>query len=104
MAIANALLRVGPFAGSVGRTAAAPRAAPASVLLARYSAWLRRRIDAARLRELDPHLAHDIGITPAGGGHREGFVVDPRPLWGLGLTPQPTEVSPPWSGDRHRGG
>jgi hypothetical protein len=80
-----ALPRVISSAGGSGRTSAAPPTGARGDLLARYGARMRQRIDAARLRELDPHLARDIGITPAGGGRPEGFAVDPRPLWNIGL-------------------
>jgi hypothetical protein len=49
--------------------------------------WADRR----RLREIDPHFARDIGVAPGWDRAPEGFVVDPRPLWGIGLTPQPME-------------
>jgi hypothetical protein len=41
--------------------------------------------------------------APAGDRGLEGFVVDPRPLGGIGPTPQPTEVGPPWSRDHRHG-
>jgi hypothetical protein len=86
-------------------TEAAPAKATAGAvgrrLLARCGDWLRRRNDAARLRDMEPHLARDIGISPRGGRAPKGFAVDPRPLWGVELTPLPTATAPPWSGDRH---
>jgi uncharacterized protein YjiS (DUF1127 family) len=66
-------------------------------LLARYGAWLCRLNDAAALREMEPHRARDIGVAPGCDRAPDNFVVDPRPLWGIGLTPQPTEAMPPWS-------
>jgi hypothetical protein len=60
-------------------------------LLARYGAWVRRLDDAAKLAELEPRLARDIGAAPGGDRPLEGFVADPRPLWGIGLTPQPVD-------------
>jgi uncharacterized protein YjiS (DUF1127 family) len=66
-------------------------------LLARYGAWMRRRDDAARLAEMDPRLARDIGAAPGGERRPEGFAADPRPLWGIGLTPQPMDGHAPWS-------
>jgi hypothetical protein len=65
-------------------------------LLVRCGDWLRRRCDAARLRGMEPRLARDIGVAPGCDRGPEGFAVDPRPLWGIGLTPQPTEVPPAW--------
>ena len=62
-------------------------------LLARYGAWVRRLDDAERPAELDPRLAGDIGAAPGCERCPESFAVDPRPLWGIGLTLQPTEVS-----------
>jgi hypothetical protein len=64
-------------------------------LLARYGDWVRRLDDAARLAELEPRLARDIGAAPGGGRRPEGFAVDPRPLWGIGLTPQPANGQSP---------
>jgi uncharacterized protein YjiS (DUF1127 family) len=66
-------------------------------ILARCASWLRRMDEAAALREMEPHRARDIGIVPGRDRAPDGFAVDPRPLWGIGLTPQPTEVIPPWS-------
>lgn len=58
-------------------------------LLALYGAWINRMEDARRLREMDPRQARDIGCAPGGDHGPEGFAADPRPLWGLGLTPMP---------------
>lgn len=69
-------------------------------LLARYGEWLRRLDDAQRLREADPRLAQDIGAALGCDRPPEGFAADPRPLWGIGLTPGPTEVPPAWFGRR----
>jgi hypothetical protein len=71
-------------------------------LLDRYGAWLRRREDAARLREMDGRAARDMGVIAFRASHDapQGFAVDPRPLWGVGLTPQPMDVSPPWAAGR----
>lgn len=74
---------------------------PRAGFLQRCIAWLRHRDDLAWLREMDPRMARDMGATPA-SDRPEAFAVDPRPLWGIGLTPQPTETSPPWSRDRRR--
>lgn len=86
----------------VGLAAAAAHRARRRGLLARCREWLRRRDDAARLREMDPRLARDIGVAPGGDRRPEGFAVDPRPLWGVGLTPWPVDARPPWV-ERHRG-
>jgi hypothetical protein len=73
-------------------------------LLTRCGMWLRRLNDTRALQGLDPRLARDIGVVPRYGDRGpEGFACDPRPLWGIGLTPQPLDVAPPWSRDR-RGG
>jgi hypothetical protein len=67
-------------------------------LLARHGEWVRRLDDAARLAELEPRLARDIGAAPCADRRPEGFGVYPRPLWGVGLAPQPVHAhSPPWS-------
>jgi hypothetical protein len=86
--------------GTSPSASATPR--PRRSLLDRCSAWLRRRDDAARLHEMDPRMARDIGAAPGRDGCPQGFAVDPRPLWGVGLTPQPTETTPPWSSGRRR--
>jgi chromosome segregation protein len=49
------------------------------------------------IAELEPRLARDIGAAPGGERRPEGFVADPRPLWGIGLTPQPVNAHAPWS-------
>jgi hypothetical protein len=73
----------------------------AADLVARCGAWMRRAHDEARLREIEPRMARDMGATPAAGCQApEGFAMDPRPLWGIGLTPQPMDVAPPWSRGR----
>jgi hypothetical protein len=46
-------------------------------------------IDREHPGELEPRLARDIGVSPSGNGMPEGFAIDPRPLWGIGLTPEP---------------
>ena|GEM_PF-7108140 len=71
-------------------------AAPRRVgLLARIRAALRRHQTRLILRSLDPHLARDIGVTPA-GEPLAGFTMDPRPLWRAGLAPMPADVLPGW--------
>jgi hypothetical protein len=38
---------------------------------------------------MEPHLARDIAAAPRADCTPEGFAVDPRPLRGIGLMPQP---------------
>ncbi|MCU0946171.1 MAG: hypothetical protein MUF65_12490 [Rubritepida sp.] len=81
-----------------GATAQAPRSGlSAMALLKRYGAWLRRINDARALREMDAARARDIGATPGWDQAPAGFAADPRPLWGIGLTPQPMDGTAPWS-------
>ncbi|MDI3305636.1 MAG: hypothetical protein QJR07_00930 [Acetobacteraceae bacterium] len=87
-----------PFLVPASRRTARPTAG--AELLARCAAWLRWISDDSCPHGMEPRLARDIGATPAGDGRPEGFAADPRPLWGIGLTPQPTETDPPW---RRRG-
>ena len=63
-------------------------------LLTLYGAWIDRMEDARRLREMDPRQARDIGCAPGEDRGPEGFAADPRPLWGLGLTPMPGPRKP----------
>jgi hypothetical protein len=73
----------------VGRFAA--RLPPIRVnLLALHHSWLRHLEESQHLREIDPRLARDIGVSPGIDRCPKGFTVDPRPLWGIGLTPAPT--------------
>jgi uncharacterized protein YjiS (DUF1127 family) len=103
MSISSTLPGVIPSLGAARPAAKAPGAAPRRGVLAQCRDWLRRRDDAARLREMEPHLARDIGAAPSCNRGPEGFALDPRPLWGIGLTPRPMNETPPWSGNR-RGG
>lgn len=84
----------------IGAIGAPRRAQPG--LLARLRAWLRRREGAARLREMDPAQARDIGVPPGPDRPPEGFAVDPRPLWGIGLVPRPMDAAPPGEPPRQR--
>jgi uncharacterized protein YjiS (DUF1127 family) len=95
MAIQITLSDVIPYATGARRIAKAPGVAARPGLLARCHAWLRLRNDMARLREMEPHLARDIGVAPGRDRAPEGFAVDPRPLWGVGLTPQPMDLRSP---------
>jgi hypothetical protein len=58
-------------------------------LLAQYGEWLCIWTDAARLREIEPHMARDIGVAPGLDRCPEGYAVDPRPLWGSARPPAP---------------
>jgi hypothetical protein len=96
MSISTALPDAVPSSATgAGRNVAASLAVVRDGLLARCRAWLARRDTTARLRDLDPHLARDMGVAPCGDGCPEGFATDPRPLWGIGLTPQPMDTQPP---------
>jgi hypothetical protein len=77
---------------------------PTSNLLARCAAWLRRVTDAQRLSELEPRIARDIGAAECPDRYPKGFAVDPRPLWGIGLTPMPMDTLPPWKAGRGKAG
>ena len=95
---------VTPFSLSMpfrtARTRSAPRERPS--ILARYATWLRRLNDAQSLHEIEPHMARDMGVAPGADRCPEGYAVDPRPLWGIGLTPMPGDELPPWSRRRGR--
>lgn len=82
-------------------SAAAAPVPGVGTLLARCGAWLRRVNHAAALPEMDPRMARDIGASLQADRGPEGFAIDPRPLWGIGLTPAPMDTLPPWS--RRRG-
>jgi hypothetical protein len=64
-------------------------------LFAWYGERVRRLRDAETLAELDPRLARDIGAAPGCDRCPEGFTADPRPFWGIGLTPQPVDGRSP---------
>ena len=100
MAIQTTFADLLPYADNARRTATTPGAGRG--LLARCGDWLRQRNDAAYLREMEPHLARDIGVAPGRGPCPEGFAADPRPLWGIGLTPQPMDTRSPQA-ERCRG-
>lgn len=85
------------------RPSAAPCTSAASFRIAPTAAWhflgpflaravrlLRRMHDARAIQALEPRLARDIGAAVRSDCRPDGFTVDPRPLWGVGLTPQPT--------------
>src|SRR5687768_10296200 len=89
-----------PFRADALATAAAASRRPAAGaaargLLARAGAWLRRMNETAALREMAPERARDIGLAPGCRDRApEGYAMDPRPLWGIGLTPRPMDVDP----------
>ena len=88
------------------RAAPAPRLAVPSAgsilgaILARYGAWLDRLDQADRMREIEPRLARDAGIPAGADRCPDGWVVDPRPLWGIGQTPGTGDVLPDWNSRR----
>lgn len=94
-------------AGTAAQGGAWRRPTPGAALLlglaARLGALVRRLGDAARHSEMDPRLARDIGVLPDRHRGLEGFAVAPRPLWGVGLTPQPTGARRPPRAERRRG-
>ena len=70
-------------------TFTASRAEPAGPRLRRRAMlWLRHRRTLAELQDASPEVRRDIGLPPA-ADPVPGFSVDPRPLWGIGLVPQP---------------
>jgi hypothetical protein len=69
-------------------------AGPTRGLFNRLVSRRRGRQDARILRELDPHLALDVGAAVPLNRRPAGFLVDPRPLWGIGLVPQPIDPPP----------
>jgi hypothetical protein len=85
-----------PARSGTSRSSLAARARRDNSLLERYGAWLQRLSDAATVREIEPHRARDIGLSVCTDRCPDSFTVDPRPLWGIALTPHPTEESPPW--------
>jgi hypothetical protein len=48
---------------------------------------ISRYLAGGHIDALDPHMARDIGAFQR-NPMPEGYVVDPRPLWGIGLTPE----------------
>jgi hypothetical protein len=90
------------FRSGVARSARSRHGRGLDSLLAWYGAWLSRLNDGAALREIEPRMARDIGVAAGTDRCPQGFAVDPRPLWGIGLTPRPTEELPPWTSRRTR--
>jgi hypothetical protein len=78
----------------IGAADEAIPAALSSGLIDRLLSHRRLRQNARILRELDPHLALDIGAAVPLNPRPANFAVDPRPLWGIGLVPQPIDPSP----------
>jgi hypothetical protein len=54
--------------------------------------WISRYLAGGHIDALDPRMARDIGAFQR-NPMPEGYVVDPRPLWGIGLTPEPTHAA-----------
>jgi hypothetical protein len=103
-----AALLVG-FAPAAAHTPPKPRLPPGAVAsrrrpLAACREFLQLLADRARSREVDARTARDLGLPPCGasGAPLDAFLVDPRPLWGIGLTPMPMAAPRPphdaWSG------
>jgi hypothetical protein len=61
---------------------------PGPGLWRRLLLWLRHRRTLVELQGAEPRMRRDIGLPPA-PDPMQGFAVDPRPLWGIGQTPQP---------------
>jgi len=74
-----------------GPVAAAARHSRSS-LAAHCREWMRKSNAARSCREIEPRMARDIGVAVGRDRHPAGFAVDPRPLWGIGLVPQPTAL------------
>jgi hypothetical protein len=49
--------------------------------------WIGRYLARRHIDSLDPRMARDIGAFQH-NPMPEGYAVDPRPLWGIGLTPE----------------
>jgi hypothetical protein len=64
--------------------------------LARCQALFRNWRYSRCLRELEPRLARDIGVASTCDRGPANFAVDPRPLWGVGLIPQPITTYSRW--------
>ncbi|AWV21549.1 hypothetical protein RADP37_00798 [Roseomonas mucosa] len=80
---------VAPLSFRAARWPGRRLALPRIDLLALYGAWIGRMEDARRLSEMEPRQARDIGCAAGTERAPETFAADPRPLWGLGLTPMP---------------
>ena len=83
--------------GTQGSGAQAPGISYFPGLIARWQTRRHNRQQRRILSELEPRLAHDIGIDPILSGAPSGYRIDSRPLWGIGLTPQPVDAAPSWT-------
>lgn len=63
-----------------------------TALAARCGDWMARLGGAGDRHEIEPRLARDMGVAARCNHRPAGFAVDPRPLWGIGLTPQPAAL------------
>jgi hypothetical protein len=54
--------------------------------------WISRYLAEGHIDALDPRMARDIGAFQR-NPMPEGYVVDPRPLWGIGLIPEPIHAA-----------
>jgi hypothetical protein len=65
-----------------------PRPTRARLDLAGYCRrWISRYLAGRHIDALDPRMARDIGAFQR-NPMPEGYIVDPRPLWGIGLVPE----------------
>lgn len=95
-ALSTPMVQSVPLAAAREATTAGP---PARFgLLRRCGMWLRRLNTARALREIEPRLARDVGVSPGADRCPDGYAVDPRPLWGIGQTPRPVvlDALPAW--------
>jgi hypothetical protein len=70
-----------------------PRQTRARLDLAAYCRrWISRCLAGGHIDALDPRMARDIGAFQR-NPMPEGYLVDPRPLWGIGLVPEPIHAA-----------
>jgi hypothetical protein len=63
--------------------------------LARYCRrWISRYLAGRHIDALDSRMARDIGAIRH-DPMPEGYAIDPRPLWGIGLIPESIHASQP---------
>jgi hypothetical protein len=73
-----------------------PRQTRARLDLAAYCRrWISRYLAGGHIDALDPRMARDIGAFQR-NPVPEGYVVDPRPLWRVGLIPEPIRAARSW--------
>jgi uncharacterized protein YjiS (DUF1127 family) len=80
-----------------GGSAQAPGISYFPGLIARWQTRWQNRWQRRILSQLEPRLACDIGIDPILDDGPSGYRIDPRPLWGIGLTPQPIDAAHSWT-------